>query len=104
GGGGGRSSSRARGGGGGRRAGAVAAEPYFERLRKFEPAHPGMLGFFREWCQKRGEQARLIQILSDAHRALPDGGERAKLGVEIAQHAEEGANAQKAIEQWRGVL
>jgi len=81
-----------------------AAEPYFERLRKYEPAHPGMLDFFREWCRQKGEQARLVQILSDAQRAMPDGPERAKLAGEIAQLAEEGANAQKAIEQWRALL
>ena len=81
-----------------------AAEPYFERLRKAEPAHPGMLAFFREWCPKRSEQARLVQILSDAQRAMPDGPERGQLSAEIAGLAEEGANAQKAIEQWRTLL
>jgi len=81
-----------------------AAEPYFERLRKLEPAHVGMLGFFREWCPKRSEQARLAQILSDAQRAMPEGPERGKLAAEIAGLAEEGANAQKAIEQWRTLL
>ncbi len=58
-----------------------AAEPYFERLRKYEPAHPGMLGFFREWCVQKGEQTRLVQILTDAQRAMPDGPERAKLAA-----------------------
>ena len=82
----------------------AAAEPYFERLRKLEPAHPGMLNFFREWCPKRSEQARLAQILTDAQRAMPDGPQRGKLAAEIAGLAEEGANAQKAIEQWRTVL
>lgn len=81
-----------------------AAEPYFERLRKHEPAHPGMLGFFREWCVQKGEQTRLVQILTDAQRAMPDGPARASLAGEIAQLAEEGANAQKAIEQWRTLL
>ncbi len=81
-----------------------AAEPYFERLRKLEPAHVGMLGFFREWCIQRSEQARLAQILSEAQRAMPDGPERGKLAAEIAGLAEEGANAQKAIEQWRTLL
>ncbi|MBX3224301.1 MAG: hypothetical protein KF795_27550 [Labilithrix sp.] len=83
---------------------ADAAEPYFERLRKHEPAHPGMLDFFREWCVQKGEQTRLVQILTDAQRAMSDGPERAKLAGEIAQLAEEGANAQKAIEQWRTLL
>ena len=81
-----------------------AAEPYFERLRKLEPTHPGMLGFFREWCLGHNEGARLAQILSDAQRAMPDGPERGKLAAEIAGLAEEGSNAQKAIEQWRNVL
>jgi tetratricopeptide (TPR) repeat protein len=81
-----------------------AAEPYFERLRKAEPAHPGMLAFFREWCPNRSEKARLVQILSDAQRAMPDGPERGQLAAEIAGLAEEGANAQKAIEQWRTLL
>ncbi len=81
-----------------------AAEPYFERLRKHEPAHPGMLDFFREWCRNRSEQARLLQILSDAQRAMPDGPERSALAAEIAGLAEDGANAHKAIEQWRAIL
>ncbi len=81
-----------------------AAEPYFERLRKAEPAYPGMLAFFREWCRARGETARLTQILTEAQRVLSDGPERQKISAELAQLAEEGANAQKAIEQWRNLL
>ena len=82
-----------------------AAEPYFERLRKLDPAHPGMLTFFREWCSSRAERALASPtILTDAQRAMPDGPERAAIAAEIAKLAEEGANAQKAIEQWRTVL
>ena len=81
-----------------------AAEPWFERLRKLEPAHPGMLGFFREWCAARGETTRLATVLTEAQRAMPDGPERSKIGAELAKLAEEGANAQKAIEQWRTLL
>ncbi len=81
-----------------------AAEPYFERLRKLEPAHPGMLGFFREWLGSRGEHVRLTQILTDASRALPEGAERNAVTSELAKLAEEGANATKAIEGWRNVL
>ena len=40
-------------------------------------------------------------ILTDAQRAMPDGPERGALVAEIAKLAEDGANAQKAIEQWR---
>jgi tetratricopeptide (TPR) repeat protein len=81
-----------------------AAEPYFERLRRTDPAHPGMLEFFREATKKRGDSAKLSTILTEAQRSLPDGPEKGKLGAEIAQLAEEGANAAKAIEQWRTVL
>jgi len=81
-----------------------AAEPWFEKARKLEPAHPGVLAFFREWCAARGETARLASVLGDAQRSMSDGPERAALVAEVAKLAEEGANAQKAIEQWRSVL
>jgi tetratricopeptide (TPR) repeat protein len=81
-----------------------AAEPWFDKLRKLEPANGGMLSFFREWCSARGDTARLMAILVDAQRALPEGRERAAVGSEIARLAEEGANAQKAIDQWRALL
>ena len=82
---------------------ADSAEPYFERLRKAEPAHPGMLDFFRDALRQKGDLARLTQVLTDAQRALPEGAQRAALGAEIAKLAEEGANASKAIEQWRAI-
>jgi len=81
-----------------------AAEPWFERLRKLEPANQGMLSFFREWCAARGEGARLATILIEAQRSMPDGPERTSISAEIAKLSEEGANAQKAIEQWRLIL
>lgn len=81
-----------------------AAEPYFERVRKAEPAHPGMLAFFRELLGARGETQRLAQILTDAQRSMPDGPARAQVGAELAKLAEDGANATKAIEQWRAIL
>ena len=80
------------------------AEPYFEKLRKSDPAQPAMLSFFREWCEARGDSQRLAAVLGDAQRAMPDGPERAKLAVEIARLAEDSANAAKAIEQWRAIL
>jgi tetratricopeptide (TPR) repeat protein len=81
-----------------------AAEPYFERLRKQEPAHPGMLGFFREHLGAKGETARLTAILTDAQRTLPEGPERVALVAEIARLSEDSANASKAIENWRNLL
>ncbi len=81
-----------------------AAEPFFERLRKVEPAHPGMLDFFRQWKDLHAASGRLMTILTEAQRAMPDGPERARIAAEIAKLAEEGANATKAIEQWRAIL
>ncbi|MGO9837833.1 MAG: tetratricopeptide repeat protein [Polyangiaceae bacterium] len=81
-----------------------AAEPWFEKLRKLEPANQGMLSFFRELCAGRGENARLTTILTEAQRSLADGPERTSISAEIAKLSEEGANAQKAIEQWRTLL
>jgi tetratricopeptide (TPR) repeat protein len=81
-----------------------SADPFFERLRKIEPSNPGMLGFFREYCSEKGDFARLSQILTEAQRVLPDGPSRATIVAELAQLAEEGANATRAIEQWRALL
>ncbi len=83
---------------------AEAAEPWFERLRRLEPAHPGVLGFFREWCAVQGDRIRLLGVLGDAQRVVPDGPARAELAQEIARLAEGEANVAKAIEQYRALL
>jgi golgin subfamily B member 1 len=81
-----------------------AAEPWFERVRKVEPAHPGMLNFFREYLEEKGQRPKLLAVLTDAQRALPDGDARAALSTEIAEIAEGDANAGKAIEQYKAIL
>jgi tetratricopeptide (TPR) repeat protein len=48
--------------------------------------------------------ARLATIFTEAQRAMPEGPERNSIVAEIAKLAEEGANANKAIEQWRTIL
>jgi tetratricopeptide (TPR) repeat protein len=78
------------------------AEPYFDRLRRLEPAHPGMLAFFRDYCAE--DRARLLTILTDAQRSLTDGPEKTTLATEIAKLAEAGANSQKAIDQYKTIL
>ncbi|MFT3775594.1 MAG: tetratricopeptide repeat protein [Minicystis sp.] len=82
----------------------TAAEPYFDRVRRAEPTHAGMLNFFREHCAQKGDKARLATILSDAQRAMPDGAEKRAVATEIAKLAESSENAQKAIEQYKTVL
>ena len=71
-------------------------------LRKLEPAHPGMLAFFREWCAARGEtHAPRADPRPTRSAPCPTGPSARRSCAEIAKLAEEGANAQKAIEQWR---
>lgn len=81
-----------------------AAEPYFEKIRRAEPAHPAMLSFFREFLPTKNEQARLVQVLTEAQRAIPEGEERKSIVTELAKLSEETQGAGKAIEHWRNVL
>jgi tetratricopeptide (TPR) repeat protein len=82
----------------------AAAEPYFDRVRRADAAHAGMLSFFRELCTSKNDKARLATILTDAQRAMADGPEKRALATEIARLAESQENAQKAIEQYKTVL
>ena len=82
----------------------AAAEPYFDRVRRHDAAHAGMLNFFREYTGSKGDKARLTTILTDAQRAMADGPEKRALATEIAKLAESSENAQKAIEQYKTVL
>lgn len=83
---------------------AAAAEPYFDRIRRHDPAHAGMLAFYRDWCAKKGDKSRLATILTDAQRALAEGPEKRDLATELAKLAESQENASKAIEQYKTVL
>jgi golgin subfamily B member 1 len=82
----------------------IDAEPWFEKIRKIEPAHEGMLEFFRDYCHELGDESRWIDVLQGAQRAMPDGKKKAKTAVELAELAEKQTNAQRAIEQYRAVL
>ncbi|WP_044241675.1 tetratricopeptide repeat protein [Chondromyces apiculatus] len=81
-----------------------AAEPYFDRVRRTDPTHEGMLTFFRELCTARGDTGRLSTILTDAQRAMPEGAQRRTLATEIARLVESNESAAKAIEQYKAVL
>ncbi len=80
------------------------AEPWFERIRKLDPANEAMLEFFRDYCRELGDESRWIDVLQGAQRAMPDGRTKAKAAVELAELAEKQTNAQRAIEQYRAVL
>lgn len=76
----------------------------FDRVRRYEPAHPGMLQFFREYTEAHGERGRLVEVLNEAYRATTDGELRNQIGNELGALAEETETAQKAIEQYRALL
>lgn len=80
------------------------AEPWFEQLRKLEPASPLVLNFYREYCGASGDEAQLLSVLQGAHRVMPDGPDKIEVGTELGRLAEGQANAQKAIEQYKAVL
>lgn len=81
------------------------AEPWFERIRKLEPANPGMLSFFREYYANLNDDTRLMEVLQAAARALPEGSkERTQLSSQLGKLAEGQENAQKAVEQYKSVL
>lgn len=80
------------------------AEPWFERIRKIEPANAGMLAFFRAYCEKEKDEGRLLGILQAAQRALPEGKEKLEITQQVAALAEGQKDAQKAIEQYKSIL
>jgi tetratricopeptide (TPR) repeat protein len=82
-----------------------AAEEFFRRVRKSDPAHPAMLDFYRQYYGSRNEGAKLLQLLQGAQKAAPAADVKVALAVEIAQVAEAKAgNVEKAIDVWKGLL
>ncbi|MEM6291924.1 MAG: hypothetical protein AAGA54_11685 [Myxococcota bacterium] len=81
------------------------AEPYFRRVRRSDPAHPGVLSFYRELFGDDAKATQLIQVLVQARRASKDPEIRFNLASEVASIAEErlGSN-DRAIEMWRSVI
>ncbi len=84
-----------------------AAEEWFRRIRKTEPAHPAALDFYRQYYLERGEVPKLLQILRQAQKSAPasDVDGRRALTIEIAETAEHQlGNAEKAIDAWKAIL
>lgn len=79
------------------------AEPYFARLRKVDPAHPGMLAFYREHLPTIGDHAKLLTVLSDAQRVTNDARLKVELAVELARAAQASGAADRAIDAWKAV-
>lgn len=82
-----------------------AAEEYFQRLRKANPTHAGMLQFYRELTANREEPMKMLQVLNEAQRATRDVDMKLEFCREIARVAESQADNQtKAIDAWKQVL
>lgn len=84
---------------------AADAEPWFARIQALEPAHDGVLNFYREHKSALNDDAGLVQILRAAKDALGAGDERASaLDDEIASKQDEQASAQRSIEKFKSAL
>ncbi len=82
-----------------------AAEEYFRRVRKIDPAHPAALDFYRHFYPSRGESAKLLQVLRQAQRATDDPSRVRGLAVEMAELSEHQlGNPEKSIDAWKAIL
>ena len=63
-----------------------AADEYWKKVRKAEPAHPAMLDFYRVLYAH--DAPKLLAVLGQAQKVEPDAKRRLELGVEMAQLAE----------------
>jgi len=79
------------------------AEPYFARLRKMEPSHPGMLDFYRDHLAD-DEDGRLVKILTDAQRGASSDEQKLALAIELAESAEAAGQEERAIDAWKHAL
>jgi tetratricopeptide (TPR) repeat protein len=80
-----------------------AADEYWKRVRKSEPAHPAMLDFYREYHAK--EPGKLLPILQQAQKLEADARRRLELATEMARLSEKvPGGTEKAIDLWKSVL
>ncbi len=83
-----------------------AAEEYFRRIRKVQPAHPAALEFYRAYHLARGEAADLVNVLRQVQKSLPaaEHDRRRAIAVEIAELSENQlGNPEKAIDAWKAI-
>ena len=81
------------------------AELYFRRIRKAEPNHPALMEFYRDYHTRRGEIPQLLALFAQAQKAETDPEKRIRLGIEMAELAEQRPqSAEKAIDVWKSLL
>jgi tetratricopeptide (TPR) repeat protein len=82
-----------------------AAEVFFRRVRKVDPANHEMVEFYRDFYAAKNDQAHLLQVLAQAQKSESDVDRRVAMGIEMARAAEaRPQSAEKAIEIWKGLL
>ncbi len=79
----------------GARAAARRRRAVLRASAQIEPAHAGMLTFFREWCREKAEPRVLVAILSDAQRAMPERVGAAQLRGRNCPARRRGGNARR---------
>ncbi|MCB9597501.1 MAG: tetratricopeptide repeat protein [Sandaracinaceae bacterium] len=80
------------------------AEPYFARLRKMDPAHPGMLDFYRSYLENDEDPQKLVKIFTDAQRGANSDEQRLALAIELAETSSLAGHDERAIDAWKTVL
>jgi tetratricopeptide (TPR) repeat protein len=81
------------------------AELYFRRIRKYEPNHPALIEFYRDYHTRRNEAPQLLALLAQAQKAEADPDKRIRLGIEMAEIAEQRPQSnEKAIDIWKSLL
>ena len=80
-----------------------AAEPYFARLRKLDPAHPGMIDFYLERFGESDPEGKLLTVLADAQRAADDPDDQLRFARELAKRAEPAGEPERTAEALRTV-
>lgn len=81
------------------------AELFYRRIRKVQPVHPEVIDFYRDYHTTRNETPQLLALLAQAQKAEPNADARIRLGIEMAELAEQRPQSlEKAIDAWKALL
>jgi tetratricopeptide (TPR) repeat protein len=81
------------------------AELYYRRIKKALAVHPEVIDFYRDYHSSRNEIPQLLAHLAQAQKAEGDAEKRIRLGIEMAELAEQRPQSlEKAIDAWKALL
>lgn len=81
------------------------AELHFRRLKKADPQSALALEFYKDYHAKRNEIPQLLALLTANQKAEPDPEKKLRLGIEMAEIAEQRPQSlEKAIDIWKSLL